>query len=160
MFSGSFYLLLLCLIFTNSYSQCPSDPVVETMYVDYEQYCSLIYDPCNTNSLTRCSKMNCSTGSDQCIKTMEFSTAMGCRQFCCRSGQDSINQGNPLSVKLCMSSSSSYFNNEQSPSFVGGYILIAVISSIFVLIFIVVCICKRYRSQQTDSTSPNYNSNP
>lgn len=158
MLSGSFLLLLLCLIFTNTYSQCPSDPVVETMYVDYEEYCSLVYDPCNSNSLMRCSKINCPTGSDQCITTMEFSTVMGCRRFCCRSGQDSINQGNPLSVKLCTASSSSNFNNEQSTSFVGGYVLIAVISSTFVLIFIVFCICKKYRSQQANLTNPNSNS--
>ena len=158
MLSGSFQLLLLCLILTNTYSQCLSDPVVETMHVDYEQYCSLVYDPCNSNSLKRCSKMHCPTGSDQCITTMELSTAMSCRRFCCKSGQDSINQDNPLSVKLCTASSGSNFNNEQSTSFVGGYVLIAVISSTFVLIFIVFCICKKYRSQQEDSTNPNYNS--
>ena len=89
---------------------------------------------------------------------MQMSSAQSCRRYCCESIQDASNQNNPLSIQLCNSASSSNMPNQESSSFIGGYVLIAIIGTTFVLIFIAFCICKRYQADQANLNDPN-NSN-
>lgn len=80
---------------------------------------------------------------------MEMSTVQSCKRYCCQNSTESVNSDKTNSVKLCLASAASANNNiEESNNFTGGYILIAIVGSTFVLIFIGFCICKRYRAQQ------------
>lgn len=88
---------------------------------------------------------------------MSLISERSCSHHCCGLSSDPVNANQKHTLKVCEAFHDASQAIEDSSSFVGGYVLVALIAVTFVVILIGFCVCKKYRNEQLELDQLNQN---